>query len=95
MIGLRRSKTCRMIVLRTLLKILKSFKDSQIQKDTPTNQDSFLLAGHFTGQVGEGEAKETVWNFDDLLRRVNSRSRSALLAQEKVPRRLFPGFCTG
>jgi len=36
--------------------------------------------------VGEGEAKETIWNFDELLRRVNSRSRSALLAQEKSPK---------
>ncbi len=70
----------------TLLKILKSFKDSQVQKDTPTNQDSFALSGHFTGQVREGEAKETIWNFDEILRRVNSRSRSALLAQETSPK---------
>ena len=70
----------------TLLKILKSFKDSQIQKDTPTNQDSFAFSDHFTGQVGEGKAKETIWNFNELLRRVNSRSRSALLAQEKSPK---------
>jgi len=35
--------------------------------------------------VGERDAQEDVWRFDDLLSRVNSRNRSALIAQEKSP----------
>ena len=70
----------------TLLKILKSFKDSQIQKETSPNQDSYPFADHPKGQVGEGDGQENVWRFDDLLSRVNSRNRSALIAQEKSPK---------
>jgi hypothetical protein len=62
-----------------------SFKDSEIQKEPSSNQDSYAVAGHSTGQVGEGDQLETVWNFDELLRRVNSRNRSSLIAQEKSP----------
>ncbi|GAP13171.1 ATPase [Longilinea arvoryzae] len=69
----------------TLLKILRGFKDSQIQKETSSNQDSYAVADRPTGQVGEEEAQENVWKFDDLLSRVNSRNRSALIAQEKSP----------
>ena len=69
----------------TLLKILRGFKDSQIQKETSSNQDSYAVADRPTGQVGEGEAQQNDWKFDDLLSRVNSRNRSALIAQEKSP----------
>ena len=70
----------------TLLKILRGFKDSQIQKDTPTNQNSSVLLDHLAKQVGDGNVKGSVWNFEDLLRRVNSSNRSALVAQEKSPK---------
>lgn len=70
----------------TLLKILRGFKDSQVQKETSPNQDSYAVADRPTGQVGEGEAQENDWKFDDLLSRVNSRNRSALIAQEKSPK---------
>ncbi len=69
----------------TLLKILRGFKDSQIQKETSFNQDSYAVADRST-ELGEEDVQENAWKFDDLLSRVNSRSRSILLAHEKSPK---------
>jgi len=70
----------------TLLKILRGFKDSQIQRETPTNQDSSVFLDPLAKQVGDGEVKGSVWDFEELLRRVNTGNRSVLLAQEKSPK---------
>lgn len=70
----------------TLLKILKSFKDSQIQKYTSPNQDSFEASEGRANQVGEEDSQKNIWEFDDLLRRVNSHNRNVILAQEQGPK---------
>jgi hypothetical protein len=81
--------------LETLLKILRGFKDSQIQKDTPTNQDSSALLDHLAKQVEDGNVKQSVWNFEELLRRVNSSNRSAILSQEISPKALVSWILYG
>lgn len=67
----------------TLLKILKSFKDSQKEKETSPNQDSPRFPEILPAGVGEREHKKRVWELEGLLRRVNSRVRETIITQEK------------
>jgi hypothetical protein len=67
----------------TLLKTLKAFKDSQIIKDTSSNQDSF----HFRrtlpgGQVGGWDQNQD-WKLETLLETVSDQVRETLIQQEK------------
>lgn len=69
----------------TLLKTLKAFKDSQIIKDTPSNQDS----SHFRrtlpgGQVGGWDQNQD-WKLETLLETVSDQVRETLIQQEKSP----------
>jgi hypothetical protein len=67
----------------TLLKILKSFKDSQKDKDSSPNQNSSGFRKSLPNLVGDGTDQNRIWETDHLLRRVNPRVREALIAQER------------
>ena len=67
------------------LKSLKGFKDSQKEKESSPNQDSSGLRGFMADQVGDGGDQKQNWELEQLLRRVNSRVRETLMAQEISP----------
>jgi hypothetical protein len=67
----------------TLLKILKSFKDSQKEKDSSSNQNSSGFRKSLPNLVEDGTDQNRIWEVDHLLRRVNPRVREALIAQEQ------------
>jgi hypothetical protein len=68
----------------TLLKILKSFKDSQKDKDTSSTQDSSILQSNSASQsVAVVTDSKGNWSLDKLLARANKENRSVLIEQEK------------
>jgi hypothetical protein len=68
----------------TLLKTLKAFKDSQIIKDTSSNQDSPVYKKLQTDNGSGGWDIEANWNLESLLVSVNDQVRETLLRQEKL-----------
>jgi len=68
----------------TLLKILKSFKDSQKEKDTSSTQDTSILLNDPTSQsVAVVTDSSGNWSLEKLLARADKKNRQALLDQEK------------
>jgi len=68
----------------TLLKILKSFKDSQKDKDTSSTQDSSILQSNSESQsVAVVTDSKGNWSLDKLLARADKKNRSVLIEQEK------------
>jgi transposase-like protein len=68
----------------TLLKILKSFKDSQKEKDTSITQKTSILLNEPSNQsVAVVTDSRENWSLEKLLRRADKQNRQALLAQEK------------
>jgi len=68
----------------TLLKILKSFKDSQKDKDTSSTQDTSILLNDPTSQsVVVVTDLSGNWSLEKLLARADKKNRQALLDQEK------------
>ena len=67
----------------TLLKTLKAFKDSQIVKDTSSNQGSPVYKKLLTGNGSGGWDIDADWNLKSLLVNVNNQVRETLLRQEK------------
>lgn len=68
----------------TLLKILKSFKDSEEDKDSSSTQDSSIPQ---TNQLNQTVAVVTdsngAWSLDKLLARADKKNRAVLVGQEK------------
>jgi hypothetical protein len=69
----------------TLLKILKSFKDSQKEKEPSTAQDSASFKQRLPHEVGGGACQKGSWNLEKILARVNPKIREQLIRQEKSP----------
>jgi hypothetical protein len=69
----------------TLLKILKSFKDSQKEKESSTNQDSASFKQTLPHEVGGGKSQNGNWSFEKILARVNPKIREQLIRQEQSP----------
>jgi hypothetical protein len=69
----------------TLLKILKSFKDSQKEKEPSTKQDSSGFRSELTSSAGEGASKGEIWHLEKLLSRASEKNREILITQEKSP----------
>jgi hypothetical protein len=67
----------------TLLKILKSFKDSQKEKESSTNQDSASFKQTLPHEVGGGKSQNGNWSFEKILARVNPKIREQLIRQEQ------------
>ena len=68
----------------TLLKILKSFKDSQREKDTSSTQDTSILLNDSSSQsVAVVTDSSGNWSLDKLLARADKKNRQTLLDQEK------------
>lgn len=68
----------------TLLKILKSFKDSQKDKDTSSTQDSSVSQNNLASQsVAVVTDSKGNWSLDKLLARADKTNRSILIEQEK------------
>ena len=68
----------------TLLKILKSFKDSLKDKDTSSTQDSSNSRNDPSSQsVAVVTDSEGNWSLDKLLARADKKNRSVLIEQEK------------
>ena len=68
----------------TLLKILKSFKDSQKEKDTTSTQDTSILLNDSSSQSVAAVTDSTGnWSLEKLLARADKKNRQTLLDQEK------------
>ena len=68
----------------TLLKILKSFKDSQREKDTSSTQDTSILLNDSSSQsVAVVTDSSGNWSLDKLLARADKKNRQVFLDQEK------------
>lgn len=68
----------------TLLKILKSFKDSQKNKDTSSTQDSSISQSKSASQsLAVVTDSKGNWSLDKLLARADKKNRSILIEQEK------------
>ncbi len=68
----------------TLLKILKSFKDSLKDKDTSSTQDSSISRNDPSSQsVAVVTDSEGNWSLDKLLARADKKNQSVLIGQEK------------
>jgi len=68
----------------TLLKILKSFKDSQKDKDTSSTQDSSISQSNSVSQsVAVVTDSKGNWSLDKLLAHADKKNRSVLIEQEK------------
>ena len=68
----------------TLLKILKSFKDSPKEKDTSSTQDTSILRNDPTNQsVAVVTDSSGNWSLEKLLARADKKNRQVLLDQEK------------
>ena len=68
----------------TLLKILKSFKDSLKDKDTSSIQDSSISQSDLASQaVAVVTDFKGNWSLDKLLARADKKNRSVLIEQEK------------
>lgn len=68
----------------TLLKILKSFKDSPKEKDTSSTQDTSILLNDPTSQsVAVVTDSSGNWSLDKLLARADKKNRQVFLDQEK------------
>lgn len=74
------SKDC----CETLLKILKSFKDSPKDKDTSSTQETSNSQNNFVSQsVAVVTDLNGNWSLDKLLARADKKNRSVLVKQEK------------
>ena len=70
----------------TLLKILKSFKDSPKEKDTSSTQDTSILQNDPSNQsVAVVTDSSGNWSLEKLLARADKKNRQALLDQENNP----------
>jgi hypothetical protein len=68
----------------TLLKTLKSFKDSQKDKDTSSTQDSLISPDRKSSQSVAGVTDTNGnWSLEKLLTRADRKNRTTLLDQEK------------
>ena len=67
----------------TLLKTLKSFKDSQKEKDSFTDQVTAKTDVCLTSQLGVEAVKNGEWSLEKLLGKVSPKRRQTILAQEK------------
>lgn len=67
----------------TLLKTLKSFKESQKEKDSFTNQVTAKMDVCLTDQLGMEAVQDGEWNLEKLLGKVSPKRRQTILAQEK------------
>ncbi len=69
----------------TLLKIIKSFKDSQKEKESSTTQDSASFKQTLPPEVEGGKSQNGNWSFEKILARVNPKIREQLIRQEQSP----------
>jgi hypothetical protein len=69
----------------TLLKILKSFKDSQKEKESSPTQDSANFKQRLPHEVGGGACQKRSWSLEKILARVNPKIREQLIRQEQSP----------
>ena len=71
--------------IETLLKTLKGFKDSIINKDTITNQDSSKSPKALPKSGSGGGDQYFDWCLETLLANINPQARKSLLQQEITP----------